>query len=324
MRLVGAVTRRGAAVQLRGAIFVEAHGEFGAGARFESGQRGQRHHFAGRVAHIELADVLGFRAVLVLGLDVDLPLAAEAVEVVDEQPAHEGLDGPVNVVDRHPCLITLSRSTSTNCCGTLGRKVVVRVPISGRLRAAAMNLFRLSDKKLDVLAGPVFQDERESAGSADAGNGGRREAEGHSFRKLAQLPIQVRLDGLELLGSGLAIVPVLHGDEEECVVAGSHEAEQAEAQNAGGVLDAGRLRQNILDFRRHLLGSLQRGGVGKLDVQVKIALILVGNEAGGQFVADEIARHAEASQQNQRHHAFSDEHARQPDVAVPWRVRTCG
>ncbi len=41
-----------------------------------------------------------------------------------------------------PCLITLSRSTVTNCWGTLGRYVVARKPISGRLRAAAMNVLK--------------------------------------------------------------------------------------------------------------------------------------------------------------------------------------
>jgi hypothetical protein len=111
-----------------------------------------------------------------------------------------------------------------------------------------MNLFTLSDKKLDVLAGAVFQNESESAGGADSGNRRRRESERHAFRKRAQLPIQVRLDGLELLGSGLAVVPVLHGDKDERVVAGSHQAEQAEAQNAGGVLDARRLRQDVSTF----------------------------------------------------------------------------
>src|ERR1700721_970981 len=43
-----------------------------------------------------------------------------------------------------PCLITFSRSTFTNFCGTLGRNVVLIEPISGRLRAAARNLSKLA------------------------------------------------------------------------------------------------------------------------------------------------------------------------------------
>src|SRR5258708_9634608 len=42
-----------------------------------------------------------------------------------------------------PCLMTLSRSTWTNCCGTLGRKVVLKPAISGRFRAAIRNVCRL-------------------------------------------------------------------------------------------------------------------------------------------------------------------------------------
>ena len=75
-----------------------------------------------------------------LGLDVNLPLAPEAVEIVDEAAAEEGLQrlvGPPLMAD--PCLSTLSRSTSMNICGTTGRKVDVTLASSGRLRAASRN-----------------------------------------------------------------------------------------------------------------------------------------------------------------------------------------
>ena len=62
-------------------------------------KRRERHHRALAVAHVELADVVEVVAVLALGLDVDLPLAAEAVEVVDEQPAHVGLNGAIDIVE---------------------------------------------------------------------------------------------------------------------------------------------------------------------------------------------------------------------------------
>ena len=40
------------------AVEVVAHGEFGAGPRFELRQRGERNHLAVGVADIELADIL--------------------------------------------------------------------------------------------------------------------------------------------------------------------------------------------------------------------------------------------------------------------------
>ena len=54
---------------------------------------------AGSVPHIELADVLELVAVLAFRLDIHLPLAAEAVEVVDERAAHERLNRSVDIVD---------------------------------------------------------------------------------------------------------------------------------------------------------------------------------------------------------------------------------
>ena len=62
-------------------------------------QRGQRHH----VARCCSARRTGRRsrrvAIVALGLDIDLPLAAEAVEVVDERPAHERLDRSIHILD---------------------------------------------------------------------------------------------------------------------------------------------------------------------------------------------------------------------------------
>src|SRR5437879_3930522 len=84
-----------------------------------------------------------------------------------------------------PCLSTLSRSTLMYSSGTLGINVEVTKPISGRLRAAARNLFRLNfrtlargcqefvqiiAKKLDIFSGAIFQDELKSAGRANTGN----------------------------------------------------------------------------------------------------------------------------------------------------------
>ena len=83
---------------LRRAVQVVAHGEFGAAARFEPRQRGERHHVALVVPNVELPDVFGAIAVGTLCLDIHLPLTAKAVEVVDERASHERLDGP----DRRP------------------------------------------------------------------------------------------------------------------------------------------------------------------------------------------------------------------------------
>src|SRR5713101_3009790 len=93
-----------------------------------------------------------------------------------------------------PCFNTLSRSTSTNSCGTLGRKVVLKPAISGRLRAASRKV-------------PRFL----------AGNRGWRKTEGNGRGQSAQFPVQVRFDGLELFRAALALIPRFEGHEEERV-----------------------------------------------------------------------------------------------------------
>ena len=51
----------------------------------------QRDHLALRVAHVDAIDVVDTRPVGGLGLDLDLPSAAEQVHVVDEVSAERGL-----------------------------------------------------------------------------------------------------------------------------------------------------------------------------------------------------------------------------------------
>src|SRR5260370_26569218 len=102
--LSGAVTGSSGPVDLRGAVFVEAHGEFRSWPRFKSSERRERHHLVLIVSYEELADILSPVAVVALGLNVDLPLPAKAVEVINEQAAHESLYRPVDIADGHTLL----------------------------------------------------------------------------------------------------------------------------------------------------------------------------------------------------------------------------
>ena len=69
---------------------------------------------------------------------------------------------------------------------------------------------------------------------------------------LAELLVQAFLDGLELLRLLFAVRPRLQGDKEEGVVTGLHVAQQAEADDAGRVLDAGRFGENRLNLSARL------------------------------------------------------------------------
>jgi len=87
--------------------------------------------------------------------------------------------------------------------GTLGINVEVTKPISGRLRAAARNLFTIIAKKLDIFSGAIFQDELKSAGRADTGNRRRRKTENGSDRQPAEFLVQSILYFLILFRSAL-------------------------------------------------------------------------------------------------------------------------
>ena len=67
-------------------------------------KRGERNVLAVLVAHVKLADVFGVGAVFAFGLDVNLPLPAEAIEVIDEVATHERLDRAIDIVEVYALL----------------------------------------------------------------------------------------------------------------------------------------------------------------------------------------------------------------------------
>jgi hypothetical protein len=60
------------------------------------------HHTAGAVADVDLPEILDAGAVVLLALDIDLPNAAEQVEVVDVDAAERRLQCGEHVGHRQP------------------------------------------------------------------------------------------------------------------------------------------------------------------------------------------------------------------------------
>jgi hypothetical protein len=103
----------------------------------------------------------------------------------------------------------------------------------------------------------------------------------------AELLRQLGLDrGVLLLGL-LACRPVLERDEEEGAVGIRHLAQHAVADDRGGVLDARHLHDQLFGLAGDLGRALQRRGVGELDAGKDVTLVLVGQEAGGDQLAEE-------------------------------------
>src|SRR5262249_1162959 len=96
-------SRRGACYE-DGAVYVEAVGVLRSRRWLGRFERGERDHGAVVVAHVELADVRGARALRSLGLQEHAPLPAEAVELVDEQTSEKRLHRLINLAERNPLL----------------------------------------------------------------------------------------------------------------------------------------------------------------------------------------------------------------------------
>src|ERR1700721_4127233 len=88
----------------------------------------------------------------------------------------------------------------------------------------------------------------------------------------------MRLDGLELLCSGSALIPRLERDHEESVVAGANKTQQTETDDAGRIFHSRRAGENVFDLCRGLRCSLERSAVGQLHVHIQETLILIGKK----------------------------------------------
>ena len=170
---------------MRGTKFVEAHGKLWAQTWLDGGEGGKRNVFSLVVADVELSNVFRPGAIFTLGLDIDLPLAAEAVEVVDKVAAHESLNRPVDVVQVHALLQNLVAVDVDELLRDAGQESGAE---AGNLRPLASRFHKSAQvlrEELDIAAGTVFQDESESAGGANPRNGGRGKRESDSRRQLA-------------------------------------------------------------------------------------------------------------------------------------------
>ena len=190
-----------------------------------------------RIANEELADIFRVGAVIAFRFDVNLPGAAEAVEVVHEKSAHECLQRLINLTEidsllEHFVAIDIHENLRHIWQKCRNKRAELR-PFTRRVEKR-LHILR---EKGDVFAGAIFQDELESAGSAHARNRRRRKSEGETFGETGELFVNVRLDGGVLFFRLGPFAPGLERDEEERAVSILHETEQTESDDAGRVLE---------------------------------------------------------------------------------------
>ena len=98
-RLQRAVAGRSCAINLGGTILVITQSEFRAGDVLDCGNGVEGNRITVRVADKKLAHVLRVGAVIAFRLYIHLPGAAEAVEIIHEEPAHERLERLINLAE---------------------------------------------------------------------------------------------------------------------------------------------------------------------------------------------------------------------------------
>ena len=198
--LAGAVARLAHGVDLRRAVEVVAHGELRAGARLRrsSAPKAARDRPCS-LLHVELAHVSAVGPVLALRLHVDLPLAAEAVEVVDEVAAHERLEG---LVDLPEVDALLEHLVPVHVDVKLGHRREERGGRTGRAPASSSppreTCLTFSARNPMSLPARSSRTKVAPPASPDALNRRGRKGKGDGLGQLGQLPVQVGHDGVVL------------------------------------------------------------------------------------------------------------------------------
>ena len=99
--LCGGVSRSDGGIDLRAAEHVVAHREFGTEGLLGRNEGVHRHGFLFVVGNVKHPQVVEVGAVFALSLHIDLPLEAEAVEVIHKVTTEECLHGLVGVREAH-------------------------------------------------------------------------------------------------------------------------------------------------------------------------------------------------------------------------------
>src|SRR5882762_11210203 len=116
----------------------------------------------------------------------------------------------------------------------------------------------------------------------------------------------MRLDGLKLFGSGLALIPRLERNKKERVVTGAHEAEQTEADDTCRVFNPRSIAQDFFHVRCDRSGAFQRSSVRELEIDEGIALIFVRKKTRWHSAGKKAGRHAKGHEQNHHDNGLSD------------------
>src|SRR5580658_4243759 len=131
----------------------------------------------------------------------------------------------------------------------------------------------------------------------------------------------MHLERLKLLGPCFPFVPRLEGDKIGGVVTGTDETEQTKPDEAGAVLDARRLHDDLFLLFRNRSRAFEGGAIGQLHVNVGVTLIFVREKTGWHAVGKKPCRHAKNNEQNHDYGAFAEQHTAPTNISVGGPVK---
>ena len=273
---------------------------------------------AGQVIAAQLADV---HAGAAFGLQVDVVLVAEAVEVVDEAAAEQGLQGVVGGGEVDALAEGFVAVEGELVLRGVGGHEVLD---GGDFRVAAGGFdegLGLPGEVGGAFSGAVFEQEADVGAGAGAGDGRGLHDEGAAAGvEAGQGGVESPADGGGAFGLGVAVFPGAQGDEEEGVVGALHAGDHVEAVDGDGALDAGLAQHLPGDALAGFLCDAQRAAGGHLQGGVEVAFVFIGQEAAGDFVGDGADGQCGDEEEQGGDQAAADELAREADVAAPGAV----
>ena len=233
------------------------------------------------VADLELPDNVRVRAEGRIGLDVHLPGAAEAVEVVDVVAAQVRLERVKDIAQLHAHRLDFGPVDIDVELRRAGAEAVEQADEAGLLVALGDQVVRLGLERVEINVAGRLHHQLEAAGVAQAPHRWRPEDEHASLRDLPlQALAELGRNGLAAQRRVMALVERREDDEHGTVVRAEGVQDERLPGDGHRVSNPGSLEGDLLDRLSHLGSALQRGGVGQLDVHQQVALVLGGDEPG--------------------------------------------
>ncbi|MND95720.1 hypothetical protein D3C80_879830 [compost metagenome] len=276
----------------------------------------QRDHLAEVVAHLQLADLLGIEAELLLSLDVDLVGTAKAVEVVGVQRAQVDLQGVEDVGDRHAVGLGLFPVDG----GIDLRHVDL---VAGEQARQFRHVVALGDDVLGFLVqrlvaqvATVFDLQAEAADGAQALYRRWREDRDVGVLDVGELGIQRSSDGRRRLARVLALVERLERGEHDAAVRAVGETVDRQAREGYRVGHARLLQGDFAHALDHRFGAVEAGRVRQLGERHQVLLVLGRHETGRGGREAQVGQAHQAGIHEQGDAAGADDPTHAADVAV--------